>query len=63
MAVGVEIEQANSTGHFHAMREVQYVSYHDPNQLNEVTRITVDNVQAGGTYIINFKSPATNKYV
>lgn len=45
------------------MREVQYVSYHDPNQLNEVTRITVDNVQAGGTYIINFKSPATNKYV
>jgi hypothetical protein len=31
MAVGVEIEQANSTGHHHAMKEVQYVSMSDPN--------------------------------
>jgi len=29
MAVGVEIEQANSSGHHHAMKEVQYVSYID----------------------------------
>jgi len=62
MAVGVEIERENSTGHHHAMKEVQYVSYFDSNAAFETTRITIDNPESAGNFKINFKSPA-NKYV
>jgi len=62
MAVGVEIEQANSSGHLHAMKEVQYVSYLDANAEFETTRITIDNVESAGNYVLNFKSPA-NKWI
>jgi len=62
MAVGVEIEQANTTGHNHAMKEVQYLRISNPNAKFEVSRLTVDNPDSSCTYKINFQSPAM-KYV
>jgi hypothetical protein len=63
MSVGVEIEMANSTGHHHAMREVQYISISNPHAQFEVSRITVDNVESAGNYKINFQDPSDMKYV
>lgn len=62
MAVGVEIEKANTTGHHHAMKEIQYLTMENPNKVFEVSRITIDNPELGGNYKLNFQSPAM-KYV
>ena len=54
MAVGVEIEQANTTGHHHAMKEIQHISISNPNSIHEVSRLVVENPDPSGTYKINF---------
>jgi len=62
MAVAVEIEQANTTGHHHAMKEVQYISISNPNSVYESSRITVNNVENVGNYKINIQNPKDMKY-
>jgi hypothetical protein len=61
--VGVEINQtafgneSYVANHHHAMKEVQYFSLGVNDSQHEIFRITVNDVQQGGTYILRFQDP------
>lgn len=61
-SVAVEIEKANSTGHNHAMKELQYLQAENFNASFEVTRLTVSDVVSTGSYKIGFQNPVNMSY-
>ena len=52
--MAVEIEKANSTGHNHAMKELQYLQAENLNATFDVTRLTVSSVVSTGFFKIGF---------
>jgi len=55
--VGVEINKTdtmNIVGHHNAMREIQFLSVEPVSPKFEITQITVDNPNNGGSYYLAF---------
>lgn len=59
-SIGVEIEKADTTGHHHAMKEVQEIGVLPPVKLHKFN-ITLDKPDDAGEYIVSFRSPKDNK--
>jgi len=60
--VGVEINNTNMTDHHHSMKEIQFVSVAVKDPKFEQTRVTVTNIDLGGTYYLSFQNPSDLQY-
>ena len=60
ISVAVEIEQTATKGHYHSMREVQFLGIDTENN-KDTTRVTLSDLDKGD-YILSFQNPKTLKY-
>ena len=62
-AIGLEINQTAINNdnyiadHHHAMKEIQYIEYGVNDSKFETFKITIDDVQKGGTYVLRYQNP------
>jgi hypothetical protein len=59
LTVAVEIEKTdNSTGHYHSLKEVQYLGFMPDTINHDTVRITIENPD-DGNYLLSFVNPET----